>query len=232
LMDCAISPDGTRLAYRARRKPEGAAIWLSPLAGGAPLPLWNDPARSPQRGPSWSPDGTSIAYYGIRDSKPAVMKVRVGANAPAEFIATMATYQPVRWSPRGEWIAFRDGQTLKVVSPDGRHQRVISQRAWEAYGWSKDGAALYGVASDANRRLVLATIDVDTAHESQIADLGTMPPAFDLAENFNEVPYRGFSLHPDGTSFLTSVLRAKMQIYLMKDFDRGRRLGDRGWRGQ
>jgi eukaryotic-like serine/threonine-protein kinase len=232
LVDCAISPDGTRLAYRVRRKPDWYSIWLSPLTGGVPEPLWSDQARSPQRGPSWSPDGTWVAYYGIHDSKPAVMKARVGAHAPAEFIATIATYHPVRWSPRRDWIAFRDGHTLKVVSPDGRHPRVISQRAWETYGWSKDGTALYGIASDANRRLVLTRIDVDTALEHQIADLGTTPPAFDLAENFNEFPYRGFSLHPDGTSFLTSVLRAKMQIYLMKDFDRGGRLGERWWRRQ
>jgi hypothetical protein len=59
-----------------------------------------------------------------------------------------------------------------------------------------------------------------------------MPPAFDLGENFNEFPYRGFSLHPDGSGFLTSVLRAKMQIYLMKDFDRRGRLADRWWRRQ
>jgi hypothetical protein len=107
---------------------------------------------------------------------------------------------------------------LKVVSPDGTHSRVISQHAWETYGWSKDGTALYGIVSDANRRLILATVDVDSAREQQIADLGAIPPAFDLAENFNEFPYRGFSLHPSGASFLTSPLRAKMQIYLIKDF--------------
>src|SRR6059036_3007822 len=107
---------------------------------------------------------------------------------------------------------------MKVVSPDGTHQRVISEKAWETYGWSKDGAALYVIVSYANRRLAVATIDVDTGRERQISELGTTPAAFDLAENFNEFPYRGFSLHPDGTSFLTSILRAKMQIYLMKDF--------------
>ena len=46
----------------------------------------------------------------------------------------------------------------------------------------------------------------------------------------NDIPYRGFSLHPDGKSFLTSVVRIKTQIYLMRDFDRTERLADRWWR--
>jgi hypothetical protein len=41
---------------------------------------------------------------------------------------------------------------------------------------------------------------------------------------------RGFSLHPDGKSFLTSVWRMKTQIYLIQDFDRPLRLADRLWR--
>ena len=109
---------------------------------------------------------------------------------------------------------------------------MISQRGWDTYGWSKDGASLYGIALDANRRLVLAGIDVDTGREHQIADIGAIPPAFDLAENFNEFPFRGFGLHPTGTSFLTSVLRAKMQIYLIKDFDRAAQVDNRWWRRQ
>jgi len=42
-----------------------------------------------------------------------------------------------------------------------------------------------------------------------------------------DFPYRGFSLNPDGKSFLTSVYRAKSQIYLLQDFNRPLRLIDR-----
>jgi Tol biopolymer transport system component len=230
LWDCTVSPEGTRVAYRAWGETTGGAIWISPLTGDIPVPLWDDPARSPQRGPSWSPDGRWIAYYGINNGKPAVLKIRVGANVAAEFVAEMANLYPVRWSPRGDWIAFRDGETLRVVSPDGKQNRLISHRPWETYGWSKDGRALYGIARNENHRLVLANIDVATAKESRIADLGPVPPAFDLDYSYDAFAYRGFSLHPDGKSFLTSVLRAKMQIYLMKDFDRRVRLADRWWR--
>jgi hypothetical protein len=46
-----------------------------------------------------------------------------------------------------------------------------------------------------------------------------------------DFPYRGFSLHPDGKSFLTSIYRAKSQIYLLRDFNRPVRLIDR-WLGK
>ena len=229
--DLAISPDGARVAYRVHSAGGGPSIWISPLTGDVPVKLWDDPAQSAQRGPSWSPDSNWIAYTGLHNGKAAVMKRRVGANAPSEILAEMAAPLPmVQWSPRGDWIAFRDGNTLKIVSPDGAENRTISQRPWETYGWSKDGMALYGIASRENHRLILEKIDVATGKESRIADLGPIPPAFDLSENFNELPYRGFSMHPDGKSFLVSMLRARMQIYLMKQSDRTVRLIDR-WLG-
>jgi serine/threonine protein kinase len=225
LFDCEISPDGARVAYRAHRGAE-VAIWVSPLSGEAPVRLWDDPARSVQRGPSWSPDGNWIAYYGARDGRPAVMKARIGNNQPSELLAYMSRNEPVRWSPRGDWIAFRDGESLRVVSPDGKQNRVISRRTWETYGWAKAGTMLYGIADAASGRLVLASIDLEGEREKQIADLGPPPPAFYLAEDQSQLPYRGFSLHPDGKSFLTSIFRAKTQIYLLKNFDRSVRLID------
>jgi hypothetical protein len=48
-----------------------------------------------------------------------------------------------------------------------------------------------------------------------------------LAEALTTFPYRGFSLHPDGKSFLTSALRVKTQIYFLENFDGRTRLIDR-----
>jgi serine/threonine protein kinase len=226
-LDSAVSPgDGNRVAYRATL--DGIQqIWISPLSGEAPAPLWDDPAKSPQRGPSWSPEGNEIAYYGVRKGKAAIMKMAIGANGPPEVLAEMVTLGPVRWSPRGDWILDGDGDRLRVVSPDGKRNRVVSELAWETYGWSNDGARILGIARGEKRRLLLQQVEVDSGKETRLADLGAVPPEFDLAEPLNEFAYRGFSLHPDGKSFLTSVLRIRTQIYLMKDFDRRARLVDR-----
>ena len=167
-------------------------------------------------------------YYGVHEGVPAVMKARVGGNTPAEFLAYMARFEPVRWSPRGDWIAFRDGDVLRIVSPDGKQNRVISRRVWETYGWSPDGMAVYAVGSDANRRVSLSRIELASEKESHIADLGPLPPAFEFADSYlNDFLYRGFSLHPNGRSFLTSVERVRAQLYLITDFDRTFRLADR-----
>jgi hypothetical protein len=229
LWDTAISPDGSRIAYR--RVASGVhEIWISPLSGEGAVRLRDDPAKSTQRGPSWSPDGNWIAYYGTREGTPAVFKMRVGANGPPEFLATMATMQPVRWSPRGDWIAFRDGETLRVVRVDGTHNHVVNGRAWETFDWSKDGAAILGITFDGQHRQRLARIEVDTGQETGIADLGPVPAALDFANYRGQFAYRGFALHPDGRRFLTSLLQVKTQIYFMEDLDRPTRLADKLWR--
>jgi hypothetical protein len=226
LVDLSISPDGSRIAYRETE--HGAQqIWISPVSGETPVRLWDDPARSPQRGPSWSPDGNWIAYYGAGDGRPAVMKARVGANSPGETLAYMPRLSPVRWSPRGDGIAYGGGDTLRVVSPDGKRNRVVSDKEWETYGWSKDGAALYGIRFDENHHQIVGRIDLEAAKETKVADLGPVPVALYLGDSLNDFAYRGFSLHPDGKSFLTSVLRVKTQIYLLENFDRPVRLIDR-----
>jgi serine/threonine protein kinase len=224
MLDNAVSPDGRRVAYVRSPESGAVAIWISPISGESPERLWEDPAGAAQRGPSWSPDGNFIAFYGTRDGKSAMLKARLGSDQPPELVTEVSQF-PVRWSPRGDWIAYRLRRELQIVSPDGKQNRTISNQIWETYGWAKDGSALYGIRFDEKRRQILARIDL-TGRETKVADLGPVPAAFDYADFFNLLSYRGFSLNPDGKSFLTSPFRAKSQIYLMEGFDRPMRLAD------
>ena len=60
----SFSPDGQRVAYSRYGTPQGksGAIWISPVGGGTPVRAVEESEENPQMGPSWSPDGNSIAF--------------------------------------------------------------------------------------------------------------------------------------------------------------------------
>jgi hypothetical protein len=70
-----------------------------------------------------------------------------------------------------------------------------------------------------NRHLIVGGIDGGSARETLVADLGPAPAVLDLAQYQSDFPYRGFSLRPDGKSFLTSALGIKGDIWLLENFD-------------
>jgi hypothetical protein len=72
--------------------------------------------------------------------------------------------------------------------------------------------------------LVLGRVDIASPRETIVGDLGPVPAAVEFGDFLGEFPYRGFSLHPDGKSFLTSVFRVKTDLWLLEDFDRHMRL--------
>lgn len=77
----ALSPEADRVVYtRVESQGGGAHLWISALAGGAPVPLTNDSASTEFPG-SWSPDGNWFVYPAYRNDHMSLMKVKASGQA-------------------------------------------------------------------------------------------------------------------------------------------------------
>ncbi|MEZ5290175.1 MAG: amidohydrolase family protein [Vicinamibacterales bacterium] len=98
-MSVAVSPDGRRLAVDLQ-----GSIWVVPASGGAATRItdvFND-----ARQPSWSPDGTTIAFFAYRDGGYDLWAVAPdGSNQRKLTTGAFDDREPV-WSHDGRRIAF------------------------------------------------------------------------------------------------------------------------------
>jgi serine/threonine protein kinase len=202
-----FSPGGERIAYGAGGSKH--AIWISSVGGGRPVPL--DTQSYDHHGPVWSPDGNWIAYNRFFQGKWAFVKAPVGGGERVR-LADSTSSDDTAWSPTGEWLAFVRGTSLQLVSADGKIERTLAQFRPAAFGFSKDGSLLYLIRRGSDGRWELVAIDIESGNERKVGDLRLPAPAI----------IRGFSLHPDGKSFITSVDIPKFDIWLLDGF--GRRL--------
>ena len=154
----AISPDGTRLAYAAKRDADGAMdLWLLNMDGGAgsanrePLLRCDDQVC---QYPTWSADGTRIAF-----EQHNLIKGKLG-NSPGPSriylldVASKSAYPLIedsqrlgflpRWSPVGDKLAYYDSTQSAVIVADVATADQIQLPS--VYGdsgtWSPDGAQL------------------------------------------------------------------------------------------
>jgi tricorn protease len=97
----ALSPDGQVLAFAW-----AGDIWVVPVTGGAARPLTRHPGRD--REPSFSPDGTQIAFVSDRDGgdQVYVMPAQGGGGQPRQLTEHTAGHTVEGWFP--------DGQSLLV----------------------------------------------------------------------------------------------------------------------
>jgi Tol biopolymer transport system component len=222
----AVSPDGERVAF-LEYSSSGFAIWITPIAGGAPVRLTRsaDPQES---GPSWSPDGEWISFLAKDGGIPMLMRSRVGsADAPQVILRggrdESKTWCCVpEWSPTGEWIAFVSDKGIKLVTPDGTRQRLLSSMTPHALAWSHDGARLYVLAVGTDRRTAVESIDLMSGSATTIR---TFNP--DVVFTTPQNPGVRASLAADGRSLLTTALRTRSDIWMLEGFDRPRGMLDR-----
>jgi dipeptidyl aminopeptidase/acylaminoacyl peptidase len=129
--------------------------------------------KADESSPSWSPDGTRIAFMSNRnedpDREPSSQLFVVDANAGStEKALTPMTSRGGRgkpeWSPDGKWIAFLEGddkkygaygmEHLTIVAADGASapRRVAASEALDRGvsqpRWGEDGKNIYAIVTD------------------------------------------------------------------------------------
>jgi Tol biopolymer transport system component len=218
----AFSADGERIAY-SRAGSEGYRIWISPVAGGPPVQL-TPGAALPQDSPSWSPDRAWVAFaqsVNLLEGGWSLAKMRVGARTPFDVVVSdIVPFSPVQWSPDGSWIAYNGQSGLSVVSPDGQSTRVLHEEPWMAFAWSEDSRRLYGIRpSDDLQHLTFTSVDIRSRAEHVLGpDFMPLP--------VSGTPVRGFT-RVSSTTFLTSIVRVRSDVWLLEGFQPSPTLWDR-----
>lgn len=140
--------------------------------------------------PSWSPDGSEIAFQSSSGGAREVWIVPSSGGTPRRLTEEVAdTVQP-SWSPDGNSIAFGSTQSggwnVWRVSSDGTGSKQLGDLVASRAYWSPDGKWLYGVSQTGTRNVWAVSADNGEAH-----------PVTDLAGRYGSL--QSTSLATDGT---------------------------------
>ena len=160
----AWSPDGAWLALEVIDSltvmdlgEDGLSIDYSSdiyiLRADAPLLPWRALTHDGRsRSPSWSPDGSRIAYLaGSRQSNDEhIYVLDVNTGASVRITSTAGHYSTPKWSPDGQQLAFADGlggnSDVFIADTDSSQGEVRNLTPNPAYdadpSWSPDGSRL------------------------------------------------------------------------------------------
>jgi WD40-like Beta Propeller Repeat len=98
------APDGRRIAYAYGNGGAGASLAVLDLTTGEQTVL----LRGPVSGPSWSPDGTTIAYYAYGDPPFIGTVAADGSGDETRIPGTEVVGGDPSWSPDGTHITFEE----------------------------------------------------------------------------------------------------------------------------
>jgi len=130
--DPALSPDGSKLAFVWR-----GDIWIVPSEGGIAKQLTQHPSYDKQ--PSFSPNGSEIAFISDRNAGDQVYIVPIEGGTPEQLTFHTAGYTLEEWYPSGDALlvsANRDHfwQGTQRFFKLYRHERKATDLLFDAYG--------------------------------------------------------------------------------------------------
>jgi Tol biopolymer transport system component len=96
-------------------------------------------SAAPEFDPSWSPDGTQIAFRSERIGEPEIWVMNADGTSPRQLTEGLSP----AWSPDGSLIAFSGHAGLSVIRPDGTGRRVLPHTEGGEYpSWSPDASRI------------------------------------------------------------------------------------------
>lgn len=164
-IDPDLSRDGTRIAFASARS-GSLDVYVMKADGSGTRRLTT--TRGNQSQPSWSPDGSRIAYQSDQDADHIYVMDADGKRAHRVTNDPAPETEPA-WSPDGRWIAYSrrlPGSEIReiwLVHPDGSGRRRLTARAQAAYGpaWSPDGKTIAFASKQETSRFEIYAVGSD-----------------------------------------------------------------------
>jgi Tol biopolymer transport system component len=200
-----LSPDGQRVAVGTYAADH--LIWIYPTAGGTPVRL--DQESTDQHGPSWSPDGNSIAYRRLLKGNWEIVKAPLGGGPVVRLDVANPGGGATDWSPTGQWIAHQRPEGMQLVSADGATKRVLAGLRSSSFRFSRDGSRLFAVRRGEDQHWELTIWDVAAGRQLRAIALPLASSA-DL---------QGLTLSPDDSRIIVGAGTNTSDIWLLEQFE-------------
>jgi len=176
------SPDGTKIAFSSTRSGGYAEIYTMNSADGSELQkLTNNPLGGGSQGdgwPTWSPDGTKIAFTSALSTHEIYVMNADGTNQrPLSNTLDQNELDP-DWSPDGTRIAYERDNDIWVMKADGTGQVNVT---------NSPEVSEHGPAWSPNGRKIVYSVSVESS-SSNVHDIWIMNADGTNAKNVTNTP--------------------------------------------
>jgi Tol biopolymer transport system component/DNA-binding winged helix-turn-helix (wHTH) protein len=204
VMNPRWSPDGKLIAFMElsggdRRSMSGRSrVYVVSAEGGGPLLLVgeNEGGGADAADPTWSPDGTRVAYAAGGAADIGEIRVLDLARQKSAKIPGSEEMWSPRWSPNGRYLVTIKGYFPReeyLYNFDSQQWKELSPQHLNWPSWSRDSNSVYALRYDSTVRIAIPGGDVE-----KIGPFPDLVTAFWMAEGLGWL-----GVTPDGRPLTT-----------------------------